>query len=349
MNVPVHQSGLTSTVRSSARPSARAALALMAGLSMAVARPTATGRAAQLPWALARSAGQFAAEVLGAAPLPHGARPWPGALPKVLAEPPVTAAATVDHHRSYVVSALSASGLREYVPAHLTGAKWEGGGVGGAFYTAWAQFSLPVRGPHQYSASLEYSLAGSTCQGSGSPGPPCLLRVDALTVWEPSRPADEVAPATDRGTLTAYAYVSPAGVPSRATTISLTARQSAEIVRQFDALPLGPAALCHGDAVVYKLALRPAAFSGPRFTVTGQACAAVVQVSVGGRSLQPLYDWGCALLRLVRRFAPARANGTREAAVGCAHPESGPHTRIASYSARLKPWGFKEGRSMATL
>ena len=320
--MPVHQLGLTSIVRSSAHRSSLAALALIAGLSVTGARTTTTGQAAQVPWALAKSADQFAAEVLGAAPLPPGARPWHGALPKLLANPPVTTAATVDHHRSYVVTALSASGLRQYVPAHLAGAKWDGGGVGGPSYTAWVQWSLPVRGPHEYSASLEYSLAGSTCQGSGSPGPPCLLRVDALTVWEPSRPADEVAPATDRGTLTAYASVSPAGVPSRATTVTLTARQSAELVRQFDALPLGPAALCHGDAVVYKLALRPATPSGPGLTVTGQACAAVVQVSVGGRSLHPLYDRGCALLHLVRRFAPAgdSANGTREAAVGCAQP-----------------------------
>ena len=314
----MHRLGLTSTVRSAARPSSLAALALVAGLSMAGARPASTGQAAQVPWAGAKSADEFGAEVLGAAPLPPGARPWHGALPKSLAGPLATTAGTIDQHRSYLLGAPPASGLRQYVPAHLAGARWTGGGLGGPSYTAFVQFSLPVAGPHEYSASLEYSLAGSACLDPDAPGPPCLLRVDALTAWEPSRPADEVVPATDTAILTTYRSVSPAGVPSPTATVTLTARQSAELVRQLDALPLGPAALCHEDGVVYQLSFRPATRAGPGFTVTGQACAAVVQLSRGTRSLHPLYDRGCALLRLVRRFTPARVQGARQAAVGCA-------------------------------
>lgn len=313
----VHPLRQARTLRSSARPLALATLALGAGPSTPGALLGRGGQAVQFPWASPASADQFGAEVLTAAPLPRGARPWHGALPKSLAGPQATTAGTVDRHRAYVVGGLFVSRFQQYVLAHLAGAKWVGGGVGGPYYAAWALFSLPVRGPHEYSATLEYSIAGPACQAPGSPRTPCLLRVDALTVWEPSRPVEELAPNTDRGTLTSYASVSAAAVPSRSITVVLTARQSASLVRQFDALPLGPTASCHEDAVVYQFTLRPAATSGPDFTVTGQTCAAVVEVSMGGRPLHPLYDRGCALLRLVRRFTLVRDPGARGAAVGC--------------------------------
>lgn len=273
----------------------------------------------------ARTANQFASEVLALAPVPIGTRAWRGRLPTGLSQPPLTSPErATDRHRAYLVSAASVSRLRQYVPAHLAGAKWTGSGSGSPPTPDSVDFSMAVAGPHEYSASLSYSMlaAGTSdgCFGQMSKVL-CLLRLDAVTVWEPSRPQNEVVPLGDRVALSTYSSVSVDGAPSRSTyTIDLGPVQSRQLVRQFDSMPLGPGASCLEEAVVYKLTLGPASGRGPVFGATGQQCAAVVEVTLDGRPLHSLYDRACALLDLVRSFAPVKATGTRSEQAGCARP-----------------------------
>ena len=218
------------------------------------------GAPAALPYQVARTSQEFADDVLDAAPVPAGARAWYGRVPEALSEPPATGAQ--DRFHVYVVSDASASRLLQYVPAHLAGARYVGGASGG-LPLEWEEFSLPVAGP-RHSAALGYSLAaesGGYCPDAGLAGAPCLLRVDALTVWEPSRAAGEVVPVRDTVLLTAYSSVSLAGGPSSTYSVRLEWPQSTELVRQLDALPLGPGAGCMETAVAYRIVLKPA--TGP--------------------------------------------------------------------------------------
>ena len=270
----------------------------------------------------ARTGQEFANDVLAVAPVPVGARAWHGRLPAGLAEPPTAPGPAIDRYRAYVASAASVSRLRQYVPAHLGGATWASSGSGSPPTPDSVEFSLAVVGPHEYSATLSYAmlaLGGGGCLGHEQTRAPCVLRVDAIALWEPSRPTDEVAPLRDTVVLSAYSAVSVVITrPVSTYTVSLGPAQSRELVRQLDSLPLGPGASCHEGAVVYELAVKPPSGQGPVFQVTGQQCAAAVDVSVGGRPLHSLADRACALLDLVRRFAPVKAIGTRSAEAGCA-------------------------------
>lgn len=273
----------------------------------------------------ARAAHEFAYDVLAVAPVPLGARAWHGQLPAGLSEPPTTAyGPVVDLYHAYLVSVASASALRQYVPAHLGGARWVMSGSGSPPTPDSEEFSLAVSGPHEYSATLGYSmlaLGGGGCLAQGPTGAACVLRLDAVTVWEPSRPAAEEAPLGDKAVLSAYSSVSVVLTrPVVTYTVRLGPARSRQIVRQFDSLPSGPGASCHEGAVMYKLAFRATSGQGEVLRATGQQCGAVVEVSVGGRPVHPLYDRECALLDLVRRFTPVKATGTRSVEAGCAQP-----------------------------
>jgi hypothetical protein len=72
------------------------------------------------------------------------------------------------------------------------------------------------------------------------------------------------------------------------------------------------------DALLYTIDIRATSGSGPSFEVDGYQCEWAVTVSGQGRSLTPLYDRDCSLLRAVVALLPAHeAAGTRESAVGC--------------------------------
>ena len=124
---------------------------------------------------------------------------------------------------------------------------------------------LAVVGPHEYSATLSYAmlaLGGGGCLGHAD-GTLGASRVDAIVLWEPSRPTDEVAPLR-RHSRAQRLQRRVSGHHAAGSHLHRQPRAGAEprAVGQFDSLRLGPGASCHEDAVVYELAVKPPSGQG---------------------------------------------------------------------------------------
>jgi len=173
--------------------------------------------------------------------------------------------------------------------------------------------SLPVSGPHDYLAELAYYF-----QPVGTTGDETEIRVDSQTVWEPSRPAGELAPAGGIVEVTGYSLISAASPSSGPVTVQLNRARANALRAAVDALPLGPQAFCHENSLLYRVIFRPAKGSASLFEVDGWACGATVVVTKHGRAMAPLYDATCSLLRAVGGVLPSnQAAGTRHAVAGC--------------------------------
>jgi hypothetical protein len=233
--------------------------------------------------------------------------------------------ATSDRHRFYLVSGAAASELPGYVTDHLPLSKLESSGLGSQLDEF--LFVLPTWGPHEYLAALEYATstsAGEPCSSAGAtPGGPCLLRLDAVTTWEPSRSTTEVVPPADLARVTGFASAS-IFRSSGPVVVTLGPASSARVVRAFDSLPLGQGPGCHEDETLYEIEFGPAAGPGPRYEVRGEECAAVVLVSVGAKVLHPLSDSTCSLLKLVQLLLPPTAKATRAVVGACSSPTALP-------------------------
>ena len=272
-------------------------------------------------WAAATSAPRFADQVLASAPVLPGARPWHGKVPSVLGEAPMGIGGTSDLHRFYLVSAAVASELPGFVTGHLPAAKLESSGLGSQVDEF--LFVLPTFGPHEYLAALEYATstsAGEPCSNPGAiPVTVCLLRLDAVTTWEPSRSATEVVPNGDRARVTGFASLS-IFRSSGPVVATLGPARSAQLVRAFDSLPLGEGPGCHEDQTLYEIEFWPADGPGPHYQVQGEGCEAVVFVSVGAKVLHPLSDSACSLRKLVQQLLPPTAKATRAVVGACPTP-----------------------------
>ncbi len=297
-----------------------AALALLAGTATAGAagRPTQP-RQPGPSWSRTRSATAFGEAVLGAAPLPRGARVWKGIVPTILRRPAASSGSPLDLRRFFLVNP-PATTLESYVIARLpkgtksTGSGWTSDRHGQTSENF--SVSLPTTGPNEYSASLSYVTSTSTGRGCVA-GKPCLLRVDSQTVWEPDRPSIEDVPAGYRVTLTGYRSVSLTNSSSGSVALNLSPANSAKLVKAFNTLPLGPSPMCMEDVTVYTISFRAAKGRQPAYKVVGAQCGAVVYVWRGNAALHTLYDKGCPLSNLIRRLLPASAAGTREAVLPC--------------------------------
>lgn len=296
-----------STVLLKARPGAGSQLASSVG----------TGAT----WAAATSAAGFADQVLASAPVLPGARPWRGKVPSVLGQAPMGVGGTSDLHRFYLVSGATASELPGYVTDHLPKAKLESSGLGSQLDEF--LFVLPTWGQHEYQAALEYATSTSAGEPCSSPSPgatsgaACLLRLDAVTTWEPSRSAAEVVPRGDLARVTGFASATTFRPSTGPVVVTLGPASSARLVRVFDSLPLGGGAGCHEDVTLYEIQFWPAAGPGPQYEVQGEGCAAVVLVSVGAKVLHPPSDSTCSLLKLVRALLPPTAKATRAPIGAC--------------------------------
>jgi hypothetical protein len=221
-------------------------------------------------------------------------------------------------HRFYLVSGAAASELPGYVTDHLPLSKLESSGLGSQLDEF--LFVLPTWGQHEYLAALEYATstsAGEPCSSAGAtPGGPCLLRLDAVTTWEPSRSTTEVVPPGDLARVTGFASAS-IFRSSGPVVATLGPASSARVVRAFDSLPLGEGPGCHEDETLYEIEFWPAAGPGPHYEVRGEECAAVVLVSVGAKVLHPLSDSTCSLLKLVQLLLPPTAKATRALVGAC--------------------------------
>lgn len=286
--------------------------------STAAAHESSSAAAALQSWASATSAANFADKVLAAAPLLSGASAWHGTPPSSLAGPQDEAPGSADLHRIYQVRPGAVAQLPHYVTDRLRAATLSGSGNGSG--VDFFDFALRTSGANEYLAELEYSIttvAGTPCDASAGS---CLLRVDSLTVWEPSRPAAEVVPRLDVATVTGYRSTGIVVSSSGPVQVSVGHLASERLANTLDALPLGPNALCMEDSLMYEVQFRPAASDSPGFLVKGYACAATVLVSVAGKQLHPLFDRGCSMLHLVQSLLPKTATGTRGATAGCATP-----------------------------
>ena len=218
----------------------------------------------------------------------------------------------IDLHRLYLVNELPDS-VQNYLQTHLPkGAKviTTGGGPTGA--TTALVVSLSVAGPHEYLAQLAYEFA------SVGPSKVTEIRVDSQTVWVPSRPPGELAPAGGIVEVTGYSRISAASLSSRLVTVQLNRAQAKALRAAVNALPLGPSASCMENSLLYRIVFRPAKGSASSFEVDGWLCVAGVGVTKHGRAMAPLHDATCSLLHAVAGVLPRnKAAATRRASADC--------------------------------
>ena len=258
----------------------------------------------------------FAQRVLGEASIPPGARSTSKVVSTWLASPLETlgVGGLIDLHRLYLVDE-SPAFAEGYIEAHLPrGAKVTSTGNSSSptGTASGVVVSLSTSGPNEYLAQLAYDLVpvGGTNDTE--------LRVDAQTVWLPSRSAGELAPGGGVLQVTGFSQTSPAGASSGPVTVRLDSTQARRLRAVLDALPLGPPTMCAENSLLYRIVFRPAAGAAPSFEADGWACPAAVVVTEHGRKMAPLYDSDCSLLHAVVEVLPAHeANGTRYASAGC--------------------------------
>jgi hypothetical protein len=173
--------------------------------------------------------------------------------------------------------------------------------------------SLPISGPNEYLAQLAYDLAPVAGTNDTE------LRVDAQTLWLPSRSAGELAPGGGIVEVTGFSRTSPADRSSGPVTVRLDSTQARRLRPVLDALPLGPPTMnCAENPLLYRIVFRPAAGAAPSFEADGWACPAMVVVTGHGRKTELLCDSDCSLLHAVVEVLPAhQSNGTRYASAGC--------------------------------
>ena len=298
-----------------------ASLSLAAGAT----EPFASGAAKPTPGKA------FADRVLDEAILPPGARVTTSAGSAPLDAPfeTIDPEAAIDIHRYYFVDE-SPEAVESYLEAHTPpGSKLisEGaitdtsdGDLPGIVY------SIPVSGEHDVEADLDY-LSGAVAGGA-------MIRVDAETVWEPSRPRTERAPDHGVVEVTGFSRSSVMRGSSGPVTFVVPAARARSVIGVLNALPLGPSGICMEDVLLFEIAVRPSKGSPPLFEAEGWQCPPEVEVTEHGRSMPALYDANCALLRAVVKVLPVHeAEATREAAIGC-DPSAAPKP---VHSSRVPP------------
>ncbi len=284
-----------------------AAFAVVSVAAALVSVGAATGAASA---EAASSAEVFAQHVLGEATIPPGARRTDEVSCDGLSTPfdmlPVFSG-LIDLHRFYLVDGKPGSVLaylRSHEPTHAseTETNYASGCVAGGL-----GYVLSVSGPHEYSASLFYALAAVGDDHTE-------LRVDASSIWVPSRPRSELAPTTGVVEVTGYSEVSLLDGSSGPVTFTLGRAEAKLVVSVLNRLPLGPNMSggtgtypCMENVVVYKILFRPTRGAPVSFEADGWGCAREVVVSVHGRGEQPVYDKNGALMCAVLKALPAKA------------------------------------------
>jgi hypothetical protein len=303
------------------RVPAIATLGVAALLTGGAAVLGASASPAQTPVEPAGGAAAFAAHVLAEATVPPGGQPT--ATVRTLARrwllgPSATPGMSgiVDRHELFSYDE-PATAVESYIRTHLRPGETvsaTGSATGSALSTT---VVVPVSGRHEYTALLEYTAAPTTT-GLGR----SELRIDALSVWMPSRPASEQV--SSRGatvTVRGYRSVSPGRGSLGAVTVTLSAPGAARVVDAFDALARGPQVMCMEGSPLYTLSIRTA--TGRTYTVTGSSCARSVSVAAGGSHLPELTDKSCALLGAVASVVAHAATATRRAVSSCTRNRPG--------------------------
>lgn len=261
------------------------------------------------------NAASFARQVLAEATVPPGGHPTAEVCTMVKAWMSDTSTPGVGGitqlHRRYLYdepAATVARDIRAHVPV-------------GATITSTGMFtdlaftlteSLPLAGRHEDMAELEYVAAPATAHCGTSE-----LSVRALTVWVPTRPADERAPLHGTVAVTGFRAISIARGSSGPVTVTLGPRRARAVLRAFDELGRAPRAFCMEGSRLFTVTVHPAGDRGRSLVATETACAASVSVVVDGRPGPDLADRSCALLSAVASALPPSAAGTRRAVADC--------------------------------
>jgi hypothetical protein len=117
--------------------------------------------------------------------------------------------------------------------------------------------------------------------------------------------------------LTGYRSVSLSGT-SGAVTVTLAPVDARQILGLVLALPRGPGPDCEEPpALVYRLTVAHSAGLARGTVISGYRCGGAVSIAVPGSSPSWHTDTGCRLDQVIRRFVPARAEGTLQATIGC--------------------------------
>jgi hypothetical protein len=110
--------------------------------------------------------------------------------------------------------------------------------------------------------------------------------------------------------------VSPANPSSGPISVRIGKPQTTQLVGILNRLPVIKSVGCMEDALLYKIVFRSSDHSRSDFEVNGYTCDAVVQIRGAGKFVTRR-DSTCSLVKIVRDELPAKANGTKVAAVGC--------------------------------
>jgi hypothetical protein len=117
--------------------------------------------------------------------------------------------------------------------------------------------------------------------------------------------------------VTGYRSVSLSGT-SGAVTVALPPAGSRHILGLVRALRQGSGPDCEEPPdLVYRVTVDPAAGAARGTVISGYQCSAAVSVTIRGSGLSWYTDAGCRLDQAIRRLVPVRAEGTRQAGVGC--------------------------------
>jgi hypothetical protein len=284
------------------------------GQSEAASGPASPALPAQATGTPPASGAKFASQVLSSAPLPPGAQPWTAAPPAVLDTPMQSVASDglTDVHALYLVDQSAGPALLQHVLANLgAGATMQSTGSSGGPSGDSVGFavSLPTTGPDESSAELLYAT-------TQLPDGDYVLRIDAQTVWVPTRSPDDAIPEPAGAQLTGYATISAMNSSSGPVTIRLGEADSVELAGVINALPIAAPAMCSEDSLLSTITVYPMNGSGP-VRVQEWLCPKVVDVSFGGAKPVLLNDSGCSVIRLVAGLLPAQATGTRSAVQYC--------------------------------
>lgn len=262
----------------------------------------------------------FAQQVLSTAAIPPDgqavtvvssyAKEWLGEKepPSIPGASPVT-----DEHELYLYNEAPVTVI-DWIRSHLPPGT-RSAGHGTETGTALTLFvPAPISGPNEYSATLEYVVAPTSTSEDQSE-----LRVDAVAIWVPTRPATEVAPAGGVVSVTGFGDVTVKDPFSKdPVTVTLTRARAAGLVQTLNSLPLGPkSGVCMEASLLYKISIRPKSGARQSFLAEGWACEAAVNVTKGGKVMPTLRDRTCKLDAEVKAVLPRSAHGTRRAVAGC--------------------------------
>jgi hypothetical protein len=230
--------------------------------------------------------------------------------------PPAMGTVTTDHH--YYIVRGPPTALEKFLTTHLP----KGGSYNGSTDTTNASngtgiisiaIDFSANGPHVYLKRLAYSMTRRRSSTS-------WLRIDSQIVWVPSRTAAQSVAGAVSATVTGYRTIALSGSGGDVR-IHLSGKKLGELVREINALPLGPTNQCMESLTGFQMTITLK--NGERLLVVNGFCGGASEsVSSPSGNLNDvryvLSDHSCTFIRSVASlFTANSAPGTRQALRQC--------------------------------